>query len=106
MYCPRKRIIYRFIYSLDKKSRLLTFWLTLLFLSVFVIWNQDIDRCQGWPEIKTRLFSDECFSVVESDAGTRKRHCPHHDLNGKLDEEQLIYMTGTFNAIRYYISID
>jgi len=51
----------------------------------FVIWNHDIGRCQGWPEIKTRLLSDECFSVVEYGAGTRKRHCPHHDLNGKLD---------------------
>ena len=60
----------------------------------------------GWPEINTRLLSDECFSVVESNAGTRKRHCPHHDLNGKLDEEQLIYMTGTFNAIWHYIGID
>ena len=102
MYCPRKSIIHGLIYSLDKKSRLLTFWLTLLCLSVFVIWNQDIGRCQGWPGIKTRLLSDECFSVVESDAGTRKRHCPHHDLNGKLDEEQLIYVLGTFDKETWF----
>lgn len=93
----RKRKIRGFFYSSDKKSQLAAFCLILLSLSVFIFWDHGLGLCQGWPEIKARLLSDECFAVIESDAGTRKRHCPHHDLNGKLDEEQLIYVLGTLD---------
>lgn len=50
---------------------------------------------QGWPEMKIRLLPDNAFALVETDVGEKIRHCPHHDLNGSLDEEQLIFTLGT-----------
>ena len=52
--------------------------------------------CRGWTDLTIRLLSDSSFAIVESgEAGKKLRHCPYHDLNGKLDEEQLIYVLGT-----------
>ena len=52
--------------------------------------------CQGWSDLTIRLLPNSSFVLVESDeTGKKLRHCPHHDLNGKLDEEQLIYVLGT-----------
>ena len=53
--------------------------------------------CQGWPDIKIRLLPDDSFALVEQRPGQRMRHCPHHDQNGRLDEEQLIYVLGTLD---------
>ena len=50
---------------------------------------------EGWPEIKTRLLPDGSFATVEMDMGEKIRHCPHHDINGKLDVEQMIFVLGT-----------
>jgi len=55
----------------------------------------DLGRCEGWDDIKIRLLPDTSFAVIEYDIGRSVRHCPHHDLNGKLDIEQLIYVLGT-----------
>lgn len=51
----------------------------------------------GWPDIKVRLLPDESFAVTEVVAGGKARHCPHHDQNGKIDENQLIYVLGTLD---------
>lgn len=78
------------------KDRLLVIFCTILFV-VFVFGSISIGWCQGWPDIKVRLLPDDCFALIESDVGTRIRHCPHHDQNGRIDEDQLIYVLGTLD---------
>ena len=52
--------------------------------------------CQGWPDIKVRMLPDSSFAVIEKDKnGYKYRRCPHHDINGDIDSEQLIYVIGT-----------
>ena len=97
MYYPIKRKFRGYFYLLGNIHLSSTVSVILVIVLALFCWNQDVGLCQEWPEIKTRLLSDKCFSVIESDSGTRKRHCPHHDLNGKLDEEQLIYVLGTLD---------
>ena len=59
----------------------------------------DTTSSQGWSELSIRLLSDEAFAVVEiAEGGKKTKHCPHHDHNGELDEEQLIYVLGTLDA--------
>ena len=53
--------------------------------------------CQGWTDLRIRLLPDSSFAVIEAKAGEKIRHCPHHDSNGKIDEEQLIYVLGTLD---------
>ena len=52
---------------------------------------------QGWSSLEIRALPDSSFAVVDTDkAGKNKiRRCPHHDVNGQLDGEQLIYVLGT-----------
>ena len=74
--------------------------LGVIFFSVFslFLWSKGSGICQEWSDLTIRLLPDSSFAVVESgEAGKKLRHCPHHDLNGKLDEEQLIYALGTLN---------
>jgi len=52
---------------------------------------------QQWSDLKARLLSDGAFAVIEiTEGGKKTKHCPHHDHNGDLDWEQLIYVLGTF----------
>ena len=53
--------------------------------------------CQEWKPAKISLLPDSSFALVETEKGKKIKHCPHHDINGKLDEEQLIYVLGTFD---------
>lgn len=53
--------------------------------------------CQGWSENEIWLLPDSSFAAIEVKDGRKIRHCPHHDANGRLDEEQLIYVLGTFD---------
>ena len=71
---------------------------TFLFclLSVFLC-GENSGICQEWSEIKIRLLPDSSFALVEVKEGQKVKHSPHHDANGKLDEEQLIYELGTFD---------
>ena len=95
MDCSKKKICGIF-YAIDSKRRSVGFCLILFSVLTLVLWCEGTGRCQGWPDIKTRLLSDESFAVVEENTVGRKvRHCPHHDLNGRLDEEQLIFVLGT-----------
>ena len=55
--------------------------------------------CQGWDTIKVQRLPDTSFAVIEYDGGKRVRHCPHHELNGHLDVEQLIFVLGTLDRI-------
>ncbi|MDO9584882.1 MAG: helix-hairpin-helix domain-containing protein, partial [Syntrophales bacterium] len=54
--------------------------------------------CKDSKEIDVHLLSDDAFAAVEKNQkGEKIRHCPHHNSSGKLDEEQMIYMLGTFD---------
>lgn len=66
---------------------------------VLLLGSADVTHCQGWSDLSIRLLSDESFAVIEyAEGGKKTKHCPHHDHNGKLDEEQLIYVIGTIDA--------
>ncbi|MCK4468574.1 MAG: helix-hairpin-helix domain-containing protein [Desulfobacterales bacterium] len=71
----------------------------LLLFSFFVLFmlNESPAICQGWTDLRIRLLPDSGFAVVEVKPGEKIRHCPHHDSNGKIDEEQLIYVLGTLD---------
>lgn len=58
---------------------------------------------EGWSDFKILLLSDDSFAVVESSKYvTNTRHCPHHDVNGKLDEKQLIWVLGNFDTEEWH----
>jgi len=80
-----------------KSRRLITVCMILFSLFVLVLRIEGTGWCQGWPDIKIRLLPDDCFAVIEFDGGSKIRHCPHHEQNGRLDEEQLIYVLGTLD---------
>lgn len=79
------------------KDRVRRSTLSVSFVLLFILSliNEGSGLCQGWPDIKIRLLSDESFAVVEASTGKKLRHCPHHDLNGELDMEQVIFCIGT-----------
>ncbi len=77
-----------------KKSAFFTFMFCLL--SVFLC-GENSGICQEWSEIKIRLLPDSSFALIETEKDQKVRHSPHHGANGKLDEEQLIYVLGTFD---------
>ncbi len=82
---------------INEKRRFSRILLILCFVFIFIGWIKGSGQCQGWTDLEIRLLPDESFAVIEEDMYENKiRHCPHHDLNGKLDEEQLIYLIGTF----------
>jgi len=68
----------------------------IIFFVLFVF-NVNSAICQGWTDLTIRLLPDSSFAVVEVKPGKKIRHCPHHDSNGKIDEEQLIYVLGTLD---------
>ena len=76
---------------------LFIFYIIFLGIVLFMMLTIDMGHCMGWPEIKTRLLPDEAFALIEYDVGSRVRHCPHHDLNGFLDLEQMIYVLGAID---------
>ncbi len=95
MICLVKRIIsYRF----DIKLRFFTYCIFFISLFALFLWQQGLGQCQGWSDLTIRLLSDSSFAVVEVETGKKIRHCPHHDINGRLDEEQLIYVLGTLDG--------
>jgi len=76
----------------------------VFFCSLFLLlyWQTGTCRCQGWSELTIRLLSDDCFAMVEvAEGGAKTKHCPHHDMNIVLDEEQLIFVLGTFDAEKW-----
>jgi len=78
--------------------RFSTVFIFLLSLFALFLWHEGFGRCQGWSDMIVRLLPDDSFAVTEQDERGRKiRHCPHHDTNGRLDEEQLIYVLGTID---------
>ncbi|MBN1932743.1 MAG: ComEA family DNA-binding protein [Desulfobacterales bacterium] len=67
------------------------------FILTLFSWNHQNAGAQGWSDLKIRLLPDESFAFIEvSESGNKIRHCPHHDVNAQLDEEQLIYEIGCF----------
>ena len=55
-------------------------------------------RGQEWTELSVRLLPDSSFAVIETAKdGSKIRHCPYLDTNGKLDAQQLIYVLGTLS---------
>ncbi len=74
-----------------------TFCTFLFCLLAFFICGAKSGICQGWSKNEIWLLPDSCFAVVGVKDGQKIRHCPHHDANGRLDAEQLIYVLGTFD---------
>ncbi len=101
MYHPKKQKHLGIFNIIDNKCRLVSFCLILFGVFVLVFGVEGTGWCLGWPDIKVRLLSDECFAVVEYDGGTPVRHCPYLDINGKLDEEQLIYVLGSLDREKW-----
>jgi len=66
-------------------------------LCVFIFGGANAGICQEWSEPAIRLLPDFSFAVVEVKESQKIRHCPHHDVNGRLDVEQLIYVLGTID---------
>ena len=85
----------RGIPPLKDRVRRSTLFVPFVLLFILSLINEGSGLCQGWPDIKIRLLSDESFAVVEVATGKKLRHCPHHDLNGELDMEQVIFCLGT-----------
>ncbi|MBL0699402.1 MAG: helix-hairpin-helix domain-containing protein [Desulfosarcina sp.] len=73
------------------------FYTFLFCLSVVVLCAENPGICQGWSKTEIQLLPDSCFALVEVKDGQKIRRCPHHDSNGKLDEEQLIYVLGALD---------
>ncbi len=93
----KKKQNYGFFSFLLNKGRLRISCRIILIVFVLILNDQGIGFCLGWPEIKTRLLPDESFALIESNVGTRIRHSPHHDMNGNIDAEQLIYVLGAID---------
>ena len=85
-------------YNFNIRSRVSTYCIFLVSIFALFLYQQGLGLCQGWSDITIRLLSNSSFAVVEVEAGKKTRHCPHHDLNGKIDEEQLIYVLGTLEG--------
>jgi competence ComEA-like helix-hairpin-helix protein len=80
------------------KFRISSAYVIIFFVLAIIGLAPESVQCQGWSDLDIRTLPDSSFAVIEVDEyGTKIRHCPHHDLNGKLDEEQLIYVLGTFH---------
>jgi len=66
----------------------------VLFCFLFVTYGY----CKDAKETDLRFLSDDAFAVIEKNKkGEKIRHCPHHNSEGKLDNEQVIYMLGIFD---------
>lgn len=78
-----------------KKSLIIIFLFCLL--SIF-LGGENSGLCREWGAEKISLLPDSSFALVEIEKGKKIRHCPHHDSNGILDEEQLIYVLGNFES--------
>lgn len=97
MHGKKTKNILRYFSIIDRSNGRPVFCMIFLGIVVLILTAQDVAQCMGWPDVKTRLLPDTAFAVIESDVGTRMRHCPHHDLNGYLDIEQMIYVLGAIN---------
>ena len=75
-----------------KKSTFLLCLFSILFFST------DPGICREWRAEKISLLPDSSFALVEIEKGKKIKHCPHHDAQGTLDEEQLIYVLGNFDS--------
>ncbi|MFV9647004.1 MAG: ComEA family DNA-binding protein [Desulfobacterales bacterium] len=76
------------------KRTIPNYCLLLFSLLVLFMLSESSAICQGWTDLRIRLLPDSSFAVIEAKPGEKIRHCPHHDSNGKLDEEQMIYVLG------------
>ncbi|TET94966.1 MAG: ComEA family DNA-binding protein [Desulfobacteraceae bacterium] len=64
----------------------------------FVLFTPYYAYSQGWPGTKIKSLPDSSFAVVEvKKDGTKVRHFPCRDINGRIDIDQLIYCLGTFS---------
>ncbi len=80
----------------------------LILITVFIIFSTLIIFStpvfsENWSEFEIMKLPDFSFALVEiGEDGAKLKHCPHHDVNGKLDIEQLIYVLGTFELETWY----
>ncbi|MFO7666437.1 MAG: helix-hairpin-helix domain-containing protein [Desulfobacterales bacterium] len=70
----------------------------LLYVLLFFFLFNAYGYCKDAKQIDLRFLSDDAFAAIETNKkGEKIRHCPHHDSEGKLDNEQVIYMLGVFD---------
>ena len=70
----------------------------IVFILFFVLFTPYYAYSQGWPGTKIESLPDSSFAVVEvKKDGTKVRHFPYRDINGRIDIDQLIYCLGTFS---------
>ncbi len=79
----------------QKVSIFFTFWLCLFTLQFL---NGTSGICQEWSVARISLLPDSSLALVKMEKDKKVRHCPHHDANGNLDEEQLINVLGNFDS--------
>lgn len=76
-----------------KVKRFILPWVSIVFL---IGWQISVNA-QGWHQTIIEKLPDTSFALIEETPTGKLRHCPHHDINGVLDEEQLIYVLGTLD---------
>lgn len=87
----------------DGKGWFLSRGVVFLVVLGFVFCVGRFAYCQGWSSLEIRALPDSSFAVVEKDqAGKKIKRCPHHDANGRLDGEQLIYVLGTIDRETWF----
>ena len=98
MYCKKTKNILRNFPILDRNNKWFISCMIFFAIFVLILTNHGIGQCMGWPDVKTRLLPDGAFAVIEPKVGAPIRHCPHHDLHGNLDTEQMIYVLGALDT--------
>lgn len=74
----------------------------LILVAVVVLGLAQNGVAGGWPEVKIRMLPDDCFAVVEVDQnGSKIRHCPYRERDGRVDMEQLIWTLGTLDRVQW-----
>ena len=78
------------------RKSILKVFVGFMFFSILIFTCHQI-HAQGWSDIRIRTLPDSSFALVEYDKyGSKVRHFPYRDANGKIDVDQVIYCLGTF----------
>ena len=86
------------------EGRFLPFGVVFLVVFAFVFCvGRFAAHSLGWSSLQIRALPESSFAVLEKDqTGKKVKRCPHHDANGQLDSEQLIYVLGTIDRETWF----
>lgn len=100
-----KRITCGKLYKMKNRRRFLIFHIIFITVLILTLFDPVPCHCQGWSDLTIRLLPDSSFAVIEVDENGKKyRRCPYRDANGKLYEEQLIFVLGAFDKGEWLFS--